>query len=89
MLVYTLLAWSFGWVVQGWTSLATIILILGSAQLFVLGIFGEYLGRMYMETKRRPLFIVNEIAANGAVDALPDPRRHRGQALAAGPIHHG
>jgi polyisoprenyl-phosphate glycosyltransferase len=89
MLVYTLLAWSFGWVVQGWTSLATIILILGSAQLFVLGIFGEYLGRMYMETKRRPLFIVNEVATNGRLDALPDPRRHRGQVIAAGPVHHG
>ena len=58
---YTLGSWAFGSVVPGWTSLAALILIIGSVQLFVLGIFGEYLGRMYMETKRRPLFIVNEI----------------------------
>jgi polyisoprenyl-phosphate glycosyltransferase len=50
-------------VLPGWTSLAAIILILGSVQLLVLGIFGEYLGRMYMEGKRRPLYFVNEIVA--------------------------
>ncbi|MDJ0930026.1 hypothetical protein [Breoghania sp.] len=59
MLAYTLVAWVFGAVVPGWTSLAALILVIGSVQLLVLGIFGEYLGRMYMETKRRPLFIVN------------------------------
>lgn len=47
--------------VAGWTSLAALILILGSIQLLILGIFGEYLGRMYMETKRRPLFLVKEV----------------------------
>ena len=50
-----------GSVVTGWTSLTSIVLIIGSIQLLVLGIFGEYLGRMYLESKRRPLFIVREI----------------------------
>lgn len=63
LLLYTIFAWVAGRVLPGWTSLASIMLILGSIQLLVLGIFGEYLGRMYMETKRRPLFIVNEIAS--------------------------
>lgn len=45
----------------GWTSLAGLVLIIGSLQLMMLGIFGEYLGRMYMEGKRRPLFIVDEV----------------------------
>ncbi|MDG4881166.1 glycosyltransferase family 2 protein [Mesorhizobium sp. WSM4884] len=63
LLIYTIFAWAAGEVLPGWTSLASIMLILGSIQLLVLGIFGEYLGRMYMETKRRPLFIVNEIAS--------------------------
>ncbi len=62
-LAYTLYAWAAGNVVPGWTSLATITLVLGSVQLMVLGVFGEYLGRMYMETKRRPLYIINEIKA--------------------------
>ena len=63
VLGYTLFEWSRGNVVPGWTSLAAIMLIMGSVQLLVLGIFGEYLGRMYMETKRRPLYFVNEIVS--------------------------
>lgn len=61
MLTYTIGAWVTGNSVQGWTSLASIVLILGSTQLLVLGIFGEYLGRMYIESKQRPLFIVKQI----------------------------
>ena len=53
--------WLSGEAVQGWASLAALILVIGSVQLLVLGVFGEYLGRMYMETKNRPLFIVDEI----------------------------
>jgi dolichol-phosphate mannosyltransferase len=63
-LVCILAFWLRGDVIPGWTSLAALILILGSIQLTVLGIFGEYLGRMYIESKRRPLFIIDEIAAN-------------------------
>jgi dolichol-phosphate mannosyltransferase len=44
-----------------------VVLLLGSVQLFIMGIFGEYMGRMYLETKRRPLFIIKEIAANATV----------------------
>jgi dolichol-phosphate mannosyltransferase len=44
--------------VAGWTSLMSVILLVGSLQFFVLGMFGEYLGRMFVEQKRRPLFIV-------------------------------
>ena len=65
LLGYTLASWMLGHVVQGWTSIAAIVLILGSVQLFVLGVFGEYLGRMYIEVKRRPLYIVREIARGG------------------------
>jgi polyisoprenyl-phosphate glycosyltransferase len=89
MLGYTLVAWSLGWVLQGWTSLAAIMLILGSVQLVMLGIFGEYLGRMYIEGKRRPLFIVNEIAAGGVPESMPDLSRHGSRDYAAGPIRHG
>jgi polyisoprenyl-phosphate glycosyltransferase len=65
MLGYTLWSWIAGQTVAGWTSLASLILIIGSGQFLVLGIFGEYLGRMYMEAKRRPLYIINEIRTSG------------------------
>jgi glycosyltransferase involved in cell wall biosynthesis len=89
MLGYTILAWALGWVLQGWTSLAAIILILGSVQLFVLGIFGEYLGRMYMESKRRPLYIVNKLVVNGTPDDLHDLRSRRRREPTVEPASHG
>lgn len=61
LLTYTLGSWAFGRVVEGWTSLSSIFLIVSSAQLLVLGCIGEYLGRLYMESKHRPLFVVNEV----------------------------
>ncbi len=44
--------------VQGWPSMMTVILLLGGMQLMALGMVGEYLGRLYMETKRRPLYLI-------------------------------
>jgi dolichol-phosphate mannosyltransferase len=61
-LIYTLYGWATNQTVQGWTSLMTIMLLLGSVQLFVTGVFGEYLGRLYLESKHRPLFVIREVA---------------------------
>jgi dolichol-phosphate mannosyltransferase len=61
LLLYTLGSWALGRVVEGWTSLSTIILVVSSVQLIVLGCIGEYLGRLYMETKNRPLFVIDEM----------------------------
>ncbi len=57
MLIDTLL---HGNPVPGYPSLIVIILILGGVQLVAIGIMGEYLGRVFNETKRRPLYFVNE-----------------------------
>jgi dolichol-phosphate mannosyltransferase len=61
MFAYTILQWARGATVAGWTSLAALILIIGGLQLLFLGVLGEYVGRIYMEGKRRPLFVVSDI----------------------------
>ena len=63
LLCWALGAWITGHTVSGWTSMMAVILVLGSAQLLMLGVFGEYLGRMYIETKNRPAWIVREVVA--------------------------
>ncbi len=50
----------YGNPVPGYPSLIVIVLILGGVQLTAIGILGEYLGRIFNETKRRPLYFVNE-----------------------------
>lgn len=58
--IYAILNYFFGHTNPGWTSLLITILILGGVQLFSLGIIGEYLGRIFIETKRRPHYLVRE-----------------------------
>ena len=48
------------YVVSGWASVLVSVLILGGIQLIIIGILGEYLGLIYLETKHRPLYIVSE-----------------------------
>lgn len=47
--------------VQGFTTLVILILFFGGIQLLALGIFGEYIGRIMLEVKNRPLYIVDEV----------------------------
>ena len=49
--------------VKGFPTLILTILILGGLQLMAMGIIGEYLGRLFMESKRRPLFLIDEYIA--------------------------
>ena len=50
----------FGDPVSGWPSLMCVIFFIGGIQLFVMGIIGEYLSKTYLETKNRPIYIINE-----------------------------
>jgi polyisoprenyl-phosphate glycosyltransferase len=70
LIAYIAYAWSAGRNVPGWTSLMLIVVVLGAVQMFVLALLGEYIGRLYNEAKRRPLYIVQEIAG-----ADPQPGR--------------
>jgi len=45
---------------SGWPSMVSIILFVGGLQLMCLGIIGKYIGRIFLETKKRPIFIVKE-----------------------------
>lgn len=60
MLVIVIRALVFGDPVAGWPSLVTIIFFLGGIQLLCLGIMGLYLSKTYLETKKRPIYIVRE-----------------------------
>lgn len=60
MLIYFLITWCIGWTVPGWTSIVVSVWAIGGLQLLALGIIGEYIGKIYMETKARPKFIVQE-----------------------------
>ena len=52
----------FGIDQPGYASLMSVVLFIGSLQFIFLGIIGEYLGRMFLETKKRPLYFINEIS---------------------------
>lgn len=58
--IYKTLA--YGEPVQGYPSLMVVILFLGGIQLMCLGVLGEYLGRMFNETKHRPLYFINKVS---------------------------
>ncbi|HEY7376899.1 MAG TPA: hypothetical protein VIF57_32370, partial [Polyangia bacterium] len=50
----------FGGVVRGWTTIMILVGLGSSAQLLMTGILGEYVGRIYEEVKRRPLYVVED-----------------------------
>lgn len=69
MLLYSVLAKVFHFTVQGWTSLICSIWMLGGIQLLSLGVIGEYVGKIYFETKARPKYVIDQLL----LDAPPSP----------------
>ena len=59
-LLYSFIQWLNGNTIQGWTTLVLSIWTLGGIQILCIGIIGEYIGKIYLETKERPRFIIEE-----------------------------
>jgi len=62
--------------VKGWTSILIAVLFIGGVQLICMGIIGEYVGRTYGESKRRPLYVLRERIGFEAREAR-SPRQRR------------
>ena len=60
MLIYTLVRFFTGATQTGWASLAVSIWAIGGLQMMAIGIIGEYIGKIYLESKHRPRYIVEE-----------------------------
>lgn len=60
MLIYFLIVYFFGQTVSGWASTVISIWAIGGLQMMALGVIGEYIGKIYMESKGRPKFIVEQ-----------------------------
>jgi dolichol-phosphate mannosyltransferase len=63
--IYSMIAWLLGETVPGWTSLMAALGFISGLQFFMLGILGEYLGRLYEESRGRPLFLEADRAGRG------------------------
>ncbi|MCY6380002.1 glycosyltransferase family 2 protein [Hoeflea prorocentri] len=76
LIIYTLTVWLGGSAVEGWSSTMIAVLLIGGVQLMTIGVLGEYVGRTYMQTKMRPLFIVEEIIRAGNERVEPGEATH-------------
>ena len=65
IILYIFFGWASGRSVPGWTSLMLVVVVLGAVQMFVLALMGEYIGRLYSQSKNRPLYIVQDVTGGG------------------------
>jgi len=80
LVIYILAGWLSGRAIPGWTSLMLVVVAIGAVQMFVLAMMGEYIGRLYSQSKQRPLYIVQEIEGRGITEA---PSHERGLGIVA------
>ena len=71
------IGWILSGTVPGWTSLTLLVVMISSVQLLVLGLIGEYVGRTYIQSKNRPLFVISHIHRRGR---LPNGSPRSGEA---------
>jgi dolichol-phosphate mannosyltransferase len=71
------ISWILSGTVPGWTSLTLLVVMISSVQLLVLGLIGEYVGRTYIQSKNRPLFVISHIHRRPRLpDRLPPDPTH-------------
>ena len=61
MLIYSIVRWATGATILGWASVICSVWAIGGLILLSLGIIGEYIGKIYLETKGRPRFLIREL----------------------------
>ena len=61
MIIYNIIRWAIGATVAGWASLSCSVWFIGGLILLALGIVGEYMGKVYLEVKGRPRFLIREV----------------------------
>ena len=72
--VYSIVGWWLDYNVPGWTSLMAAMGLLGGMQFLMLGIIGAYLGRLYDQSKGRPLFMIRDIVGGVGSGVGSDPK---------------
>ncbi|MGC4030994.1 MAG: hypothetical protein QM754_04505 [Tepidisphaeraceae bacterium] len=68
LMLFAVVSFLFFKAVPGWASILAGISVIGSVQLFMLGIIGEYLGRLYEQSKGRPLFLIETVVGKPPAD---------------------
>ena len=76
LIIYALISWVTGHVVAGWASFFVGTMLFGGIQLISLGVIGEYVGKIYIETKSRPRYIVEERL--GRTEDVTEHRQNKG-----------
>ena len=71
MLIYSVVRWALGETILGWASLICSIWAIGGLILLSLGVIGEYIGKIYLETKGRPRFLIREVLEDGVEEKGP------------------
>ena len=61
MLIYSIVRWATGDTIIGWASVICSVWAIGGLILLSLGVIGEYIGKIYLETKARPRFLIREV----------------------------
>jgi dolichol-phosphate mannosyltransferase len=86
LLIYAFISWAFLNAVEGWTSQMVVIALLGGIQLLMLGIQGEYLGRLYEQVKGRPLFLIDQVVGGGRPAPIEAAVVPAGPRVPSGPV---
>ncbi|MEG0764474.1 MAG: glycosyltransferase family 2 protein [Pseudoflavonifractor sp.] len=67
MLVYSVVRWAMGDTIIGWASVICSVWAIGGLILLSLGVIGEYIGKIYLETKARPRFLIREVLEDAEI----------------------